>query len=540
VVLAGRSYDEVFGRFRWQIPAQYNIGVDVCDRQAADARALIYRRADGSVEEYSFGQLKKLSNKLANVFEGHGLLPGDRVGVLLPQALETAVAHIAAYKAGLVAVPLFTLFGVDALGYRLRDSGAAAIVTDGEGAARIASLRAQLPKLKLVLSIDGAGPGAGDFDTAMGRASDQYRPAATGPDDPALIIYTSGTTGPPKGALHGHRVLLGHLPGVVFPHNFFPQPGDLFWTPADWAWIGGLYDVLLPAWHYGVPVLAYRAAKFDPEEAFSLMADMGVRNSFLPPTALKLMRQVPDPGRWGLDLRSVGSGGEPLGQGLLDWGREALGVTINEFYGQTECNLVVGNCAEAMAVKPGAMGRAIPGHEVAVVDENGAVLAPGTLGNIAVRRPDPVMFLEYWNQPDATAEKFRGDWMLTGDQGRQDEEGYFWFVGRDDDVITTAGYRVGPGEVEDCLAKHPAVALAAVVGLPDPVRTERVTAFVVLKGDQTASEALATEIQSFVKTRLAAHAYPREVRFVDSLPITATGKIRRRDLRQGAMPERPA
>ncbi len=533
----GQSYAQLVDQFRWQIPGRYNIGVDVCDRQQADGLALIHLHANGLVEEYRFGQLKRLSNKLANVLVGHGLREGDRVGVLLPQAPETAVTHIAAYKAGLVAVPLFTLFGSDALRYRLADSAAAAVITDRAGAARLEDLRADLPNLKLVLSVDGPGPGATDYGAAMALATDVYAPIDTGPDDPALIIYTSGTTGPPKGALHGHRVLLGHLPGVVLPHNFFPQPGDLFWTPADWAWIGGLYDVLLPAWHYGVPVLAHRAAKFDPEEAFSLMARMGVQNSFLPPTALKLMRQVPEARRGSCRLRSVGSGGEPLGQGLLDWGREAFGVTINEFYGQTECNLVVGNCAEAMPVRPGAMGRAIPGHDVAVLGQDGEPAPIGAVGDIAVRRPDPVMFLGYWNNPKATAAKFRGDWMLTGDQGRQDEDGYFWFVGRDDDVITTAGYRVGPTEIEDCLGRHPAVAMAAAVGLPDPIRTERVTAFVVLKDGQAGSPGLAAEIQGFVKTRVAAHAYPREVRFVAALPMTATGKIRRRELRRADGPK---
>ena len=366
----------------------------------------------------------------------------------------------------------------------------------------------------------------------MEAASDRFTPVDTLAEDPAIIIYTSGTTGQPKGALHAQRVLLGHLPGVEMPHDFFPQPGDHFWTPADWAWIGGLFDVLLPAWHHGVPVLAYRFRKFDPEEAFSLMARHGVRNVFLPPTALKLMRQIPQPRqRFPFALRTVGSGGETLGPELLDWGREHLGVTVNEFYGQTECNLIVANCAALMAPRPGSMGRAVPGHDVVVLDDRGNVAHAGIEGEIAVRRPDPVMFLRYWNNREATDKKFLGDWLLTGDRCRQDDEGHFWFVGRADDVITTAGYRVGPGEIEECLMKHPAVALAAAVGIPDPLRTEVIKAFIVLKATYAPSEGLATEIQEFVKRQLAAHEYPRLLEFVDTLPMTATGKIMRGELR---------
>ncbi len=533
----GDTYDDIRARFHWRIPERYNIGWDVSDKWAdgSGRLALIYKRGDGGVDRYSFDDLARLSNRLANALVAHGVRRGDRVGILLPQAPETAIAHIAAYKLGAVAVPLFTLFGADALEYRLADSGARALVTDAGGVAKIAPLRERLPGLRLVLSVDGPGAGALGLGEEMDKAVDGFEAAATGPDDPALIIYTSGTTGPPKGALHGHRVLLGHLPGVEMPHELFPKPGDLFWTPADWAWIGGLIDVLLPSLHHGVPVLAHRFAKFDPEAAFALMAEFGVRNAFMPPTALKMMRAVPGPAaRWNLRVRSIGSGGETLGEGLLDWGRAAFGVTINEFYGQTECNLIVANCAGVMPVRPGSMGRPVPGHEVAVIDADGATVPPGVLGMIAVRRPDPVMFLGYWNKPEATAAKFVGDWLVTGDRGTVDDDGYLRFVGRDDDVITSAGYRIGPGEVEDCLLRHPAVAMAAVVGVPDPLRTQRVKAFIVAAEGRAPDAALAREIQEFVKSRLAAHEYPREVEFVASLPMTTTGKIMRRVLRDGA------
>lgn len=538
MLVRAESYEEVRRRFRWRIPERTNIGLDVCDKWAGEASrlALVHKRAPGQegpeVERYTFRDLKRLSNRLANALAARGVARGDRIGILLPQAPETAIAHIAAYKLGAMAVPLFTLFGTEALEYRLADSGARALVTDGGGLAKLAEIRDALPDLEIVLCTDGPAEGARAFHGELDKASDAFEAVDTGPDDPALIIYTSGTTGPPRGALHGHRVLLGHLPGVEFPHEFFPQEGDLFWTPADWAWIGGLIDVLLPAWHHGVPVLAHRFAKFDPEEAFRLMADFGVRNAFMPPTALKMMRRVARPReRWNYAVRSIGSGGETLGEELLDWGRETFGLTVNEFYGQTECNLVVANCAGLMPVKPGSMGRAVPGHDVAIVDERGNVLPDGESGNIAIRRPDPVMFLEYWRNRRATERKFAGDWLLTGDMGCRDEEGYFRFVGREDDVITSGGYRIGPGEVEDCLLRHPAVAMAAVIGVPDPVRGERVKAFVVLQDGVAGGAALAAELREHVKSRLAAHEYPREVAFVDSLPMTATGKIMRKDLR---------
>jgi acetyl-CoA synthetase len=260
----------------------------------------------------------------------------------------------------------------------------------------------------------------------------------------------------------------------------------------------------------------------------------------MPPTALKLMREADGaPGTRGCRLRTLASGGETLGEGLLDWGRAAFDLTINEFYGQTECNLVVGNCAGIQPVRPGSMGRPIPGHMVEIASDDGTVLPTGEIGNVGIGRPDPVIFQEYWGNPAATRAKFAGDLLLTGDLARKDDDGYLWFVGRADDVITSAGYRIGPGEVEDCLMRHPQVALAAVVGVPDPIRTEVVKAFVVVKGGGIGSDALAREIQEFVKTRLAAHEYPRAVEFVESLPMTATGKIKRRELKASELQRRP-
>ncbi len=539
---SGTTYEEIRAAFRWQVPARFNIGVACCDAWAdgSGRTALIHRHTDGRVETITFDALRAATNRLANALIAHGIAPGDRIGVLLPQVPEAAVAHLAAYKLGAIAVPLFQLFQEEALEFRLRDCGAAALVTDAVGLAKLAGIRARLPALRLVLSADGAGEGAADLHALMARASEDFTPLDSVADDPAVIIYTSGTTGSPKGALHGHRVLLGHLPGVEMPQDLFPQPGDLFWTPADWAWIGGLLDVLLPSLFHGVPVLAHRMPKFEPEAALRLMAEHGVRNAFLPPTALKMMRGLADPARFGVRPRSIGSGGETLGAELLDWGRAAFGVTINEFYGQTECNLVVASCAALMPARPGWMGRAVPGHDVAIVDADGQVQPAGTLGTIAVRRPDPVMFLGYWGDPTATAAKFAGDWLLTGDQGVMDEDGWCRFIGREDDVITSAGYRIGPGEIEDCLLRHPAVAMAAVIGLPDPLRTESVTAVVVPAAGVLPDAALARALQDHVKTRLAAHSYPRRVIFQDALPLTATGKVMRGVLRRALTKEAPA
>ena len=532
------NYDEIYRQFRWQVPARYNIGVDVCDRwaQAEPTRlAILHVRPDDSEDAVSYGALRETSNRLANVLRAHGVARGDRVGILLPQAPEVAAAHIAIYKLGAVALPIAVLFGPDALSYRLQNSGAAALLTNAQGVARIAEIRKDLPDLKLVLSLDGAGDGVLDFAAELARAASGFTAVDTAADDPAMMIYTSGTTGQPKGALHAHRVLLGHLPGIELPYFPFPQAGDRFWTPADWAWAGGLLDVLLPSLHYGVPVVARKFDKFDPEDAFALMQKTGVRNAFIPPTALRMMRAAPSPqGRYDFKLRGVASGGESLGVEALEWGKSAFGMVINEFYGQTECNLVLGSCAALGVSRPGAIGKPIPGHTAAVIGRDGNPLKVGEVGQIAVKRPDPVMFLEYWGKPEATRDKFIGDWMTTGDQGVVDEDGYFSFVGRDDDVITSAGFRIGPGEIEDCLIRHPAVALAAVVGKPDALRTEIVKAFIVLKKNHAPSDALAAEIQNFVKTRLSGHEYPREVAFIDDMPMTTTGKVIRRLLRERA------
>ncbi|MFN3483083.1 MAG: AMP-binding protein [Rhabdaerophilum calidifontis] len=532
---APASYETVLARFRWPDLAAFNIAAFCCDRHAAaepGRPAILALAADFSVSVLTFGALRAEADRLAHALERAGIRRGDRVAILLPQGRHVPVAHMAIYKLGAVALPLAALFGAEAIGYRLQDSGARLLITDSGGLAKLRAFPGAVPALERVISIDGADGDALGYDRFLEGMPERFETRACTGDAPALMIYTSGTTGQPKGALHGHRVLAGHLPGVEMHHDFLPQPDDRIWTPADWAWAGGLLNVLLPGLFFGVPVVAWPFQKFDPEAAFAMMARVSVRNAFIPPTGLRLMRNVEDPARrYGMPLRSLASGGEALGTPTFEWGREALGLPINEFYGQTECNLVLSSSAAMGVARPGMIGRPVPGHRGAVIRPEGSECAPGERGQIAIRRPDPVMFLGYWNRPEATAEKFIGDWMTTGDQGMCDPEGYIGFVGRDDDVITSSGYRIGPVEIEDCLIKHEAVALAAVVGKPDPLRTEIVTAFVTLKPGFAPGEALAESIRRHVRERLSAHEYPREVHFIDEMPLTTTGKIIRRTLR---------
>ncbi|UYN97887.1 MAG: AMP-binding protein [Enhydrobacter sp.] len=522
-------------RFRWPKPAKFNIGRAVCERQPRQALALIVENADGSVRNWTFGQLLAASSRLANALAARGVGRGDRVGVFLSQGAELALCHLAAYRMGAVALPLFTLFGEDAVEYRMANAEASAIVTDMTQLPKVLAVRERLPHLRTVIVIGAGRDGDGflDWDRLLEVASDDFATVDSDAEDPALLIYTSGTTGQPKGALHAHRMMLGVIPAMEQVLCHWPRGNEIMWTPAEWAWIAGLYDALFPAWYYGTPVLAHRFGKFDPERAFALLARHRVGVSFIPPTALKMMRQVGDPRRHGdYDVRAIFTGGEAMGEELLAWGRATFGTTISEGYGQTEMNLMLLNSPDWFEVRAGSCGRACPGRKVAIVDADGHPLPPGEEGQIAGWRDDPIVMLEYWRNPEATARKYAGDWLLTGDLGRMDEDGYVYFKSRDDDVITSGGYRIGPGEIEECLMKHPAVAMVGVVGVPDRVRTEIVKAFVQLRPGAHPTERLKADLAAFVKTRLAAHEYPREVEFVAELPLTTTGKILRRELRR--------
>ena len=513
----GMTYDSLVDGFSWEIPDRFNLGVACTDQQDPTATALVVAHRLGGVSRYTFGDLTDLSWRLAGGLTRLGVEPGDRVAMIAPQSLEVGLSHLALWRMGAVSLPLATLFGPDAISYRLSDSGAKAVIVHPDSRAKLDEAAPHLPAIEIGPEFDALCSGSG------------LRPVDTRADDPAYLIYTSGTTGPPKGALHAHRSLFGHLTGFECYYEFPPQPDDVMWTPADWAWLGGLMDALIPAWYYGIPVLTSEEERFDPAGALELMAEHRVTLAFLPPTALKMMRACgvhPSD----LSLRAIFTGGEPLGAEMLEWSEQALGCHINEGYGQTEANLVIGNCSSVWPVRPGSMGKALPGHEVAIQDEEGNRLI-GEEGEICVRAPDPVMMIGYWNKPDATAEKYRGDWLLTGDLGVEDPEGYLWFGSRKDDLITSRGYRIGPGEIEESLMTHPAVAICAVVGVPDEIRGHVPAAFVVLRSGFEPSGQLASELRNHVRTRLAAHQTPGQVNFLDDLPRTTTGKIMRRALR---------
>ena len=534
--MTGR-YDELYRSWHWNVPERYNIAQACCGRWAADRSrfALYWEDESGEAAKYTFWDIQQAANRFSNALAGLGVKRGDRVALILPQRPEMAIAYMAIFQLGAVALPLSHLFGPDALEYRMAFAGASVAVVEPTTIANLWAARDKLPDLKHVIGVGGAREaGVHVYEDLLQRSSSVFSPINTNADDAALIIYTSGTTGPPKGALEAHRLLIGNLPGFIYSHDFFPQPGDMFWSPADWAWAGGLMDALLPSWNFGIPILGYRG-RFDAEKAFYLLEKYGVRNTFLFPTALKLMMKAfPNPrSQFNISLRSVMSAGESVGVTVIEWAREQLGVTINEMFGQTEINYVVGNCQAAWPVKPGSIGRPYPGHEVAIIDESGAEVPRGELGEIAVKKnADPVFFLEYWKNEQATRDKFIGDWGLTGDQGRMDEDGYLWYQGRSDDVIKASGYRIGPAEIESCLVKHPAVANAAVIGKPDETRGQIVKAFIVLQPGQVASQKLIDEIQDHVRGRLAPYEYPREIEFIDALPMTTTGKVQRKELRK--------
>jgi acetyl-CoA synthetase len=520
VVQAGDDYRALHAGFRWRIPQRFNIGVACSDAHPPGDVALIDVAGSGA-RAWTYGELSGLSNRFANVLAGLGIERGDRVAFVLPQGISAALVHLGTYKSGAVALPLSGLFGPTALRHRLVDSRARLVVTGTLGAEVVVPVADELGVRSIV---DGDAPGS--LSELLAAASPRFAARDTAAEDPAYLIYTSGTTASPKGALHAHRSLFGNLPCMEIGNQRFPQPGDRYWTPADWSWMGGLMDAFLPTLYYGLPLVAASRPRFDPEWAADVLVRHGVRNTFLPPTALRLLKAAEVSLPRGT-LRSAISGGETLGADMLAWGSEALGVTVAEMYGQTEANLLVGNAPGVFEPRPGSMGRPYPGHDVAVVDAAGDRVAPGTEGEVALRLPDPVAFLGYFAAPAATEEKTRGGWLRTGDVARADEEGHLWFLGRSDDLIISAGYRISPLEVEQCLLAHGSVASVAVVGAPDETRGQIVKAFVVPRPHVTGDAALARELQVFVRDRLAAYEYPRTVEFVTELPETVTGKIRR-------------
>jgi acetyl-CoA synthetase len=527
------SYDELWSQIDYrtlELPERFNLGIACVDEQDPAARALTVVNPDRTHRSYTFGDVKDQANRLANVLAGLGIGKGDVVALMKPASFETAVAYMAIFRLGAVALPMSSLFGPDAIKFRINHGEAKAVVCSGENAPKVREAVASGDRaVKLIVTGGSAEAGEVAYEDALAAASADFQPVETHHEDPAFLIYTSGTTGDPKGALHAHRIAFGQIPAFQAVYEFYPEPSDVFWSPADWAWIAGLMDILIPAWFYGLPIIVDLDSAFQPERAVWLMREFAVTLTLLPPTALRVVRAADLKGG-DFALRAILSGAEVLGADLLQWTQEFFGCTVNEGFGQTEFNGLIGNCASVYPVNPGALGRAQPGTSVAVVDEAGNPVI-GQEGEIAGDRHHPLVLLEYWKNPEATKDKFINDWLLTGDLGVQDEDGYIWFVSRKDDVIKSSGYRIGPGEIEGCLGSHPAVAMAAVIGVPDERKGQAPKAFVVLKPGHEPSDELAQELRQHVRTRLAPHEVPRDVVFLDDLPKTTTGKIMRRALR---------
>lgn len=563
------NYSRMHAGFGWQVPEYFNIAQVCCARwaQQPDAAKRIAIRAHGTGAAgrfLSYAQLQSQANQASRLLAAQGVRRGDRVAIVMPQRFETAVAYMAVFQLGAVAMPLSMLFGPEALEFRLQDSEAVLAICDESSLANVQSVRAQCPALRRVVGV-GADPADLGWEAGLKAQAATFAAVQTKAEEGAVLIYTSGTTGPPKGALIPHRALIGNLPGFVCSQNWLGFDGKgnreskaVFWSPADWAWTGGLMDALLPSLYFGVPIIAFNG-RFSPELAFALMQEHGVTHTFLFPTALKaMMKAYPEPKKhFKLKLEGMMSAGEAVGDAVFAYCQEQLGVTVNEMFGQTEINYVVGNCSMngrtdggiGWPARPGSMGRPYPGHRVAVIDDDGNECAVGVPGDVAVNRfdvhghPDPIFFLGYWKKEGATRAKYTGDWCRTGDLATRDEDGYLWYQGRADDVFKAAGYRIGPSEIENCLVKHPAVINAAVVPKPDKERGAVVKAFVVLAPDFIARRPdaagargpfdaqLTAELQAHVKGKLAPYEYPKEIEFIDALPMTTTGKVQRRVLR---------
>jgi len=524
------GYDELWSQIDYRtldIPQRFNLGVACLDDHDMDARALTIIARDRSSKDYTFGDVRDRANRLANALLGLGIGRGDVVAVVNPASFETGFCYVGLWRMGAIALPLSSLFGPDALSYRLRNGEAKAVITSQANADKVREAVAGTGVTIIV--IGESQEGEYGLQQLLDGASADFTPVDTAAEDPAFLIYTSGTTGDPKGALHAHRIVFGEVPAFEAVYDFYPQPEDVLWSPADWAWIAGIMDILVPAWFYGLPVVVDLEPAFNAERAVWLMREHRITLTLLPATALRMIRAAGLPGG-DFYFRSICSGGEALGADLLAWSEEFFGAAVNEAYGQTELNGMCGNSAKVFPVKPGSLGRGLPGTIVAVLDDEGKPVI-GQSGEIAVDRHHPLTMLEYWRNPQATEEKFLGDWLLSGDLGVMDEDGYVWFESRKDDVINSAGYRIGPGEIENCLGAHEAVAMSAVIGVPDERRGQVPKAFVVLRPGFEPSDDLADTLRAHVRSRLAPHEMPREIVFIDDLPRTTTGKIMRRALR---------
>jgi acetyl-CoA synthetase len=511
-----QSYEEAVRAHRWEVPDRYNIAADVCDRHPPDKLAMIHEDSRGNVREVTWGELQSLSNRFANVLIDYGVARGTRVAMLLPPVPETAAAFLGTWKAGAILLSMSVLYGDEGIRHRLSDSQAKVLVTNAENAARI-----DPALVEHVLVLD---------DALLSGASTEFTCLDTSAEDPAQLYYTSGTTGLAKGILHAHRYILAHN---EFELCHDVQDGERFHGMGEWAWAAGICPLIGP-WRFGAVQCVYqRAGGFDPHKQLAFLSRHEVTNVFGTPTAIRSMMSIPDAAtRYPCRFRIVCSAGEPLNPEAIKWMRDQYGVTVLDYYGLSESYPLCGNFP-FMDVREGSMGRPLPGWDVQILDEDERPVAQGERGEICLRaRSNPHYPLGYWNRPEDSEEVFGGEWFHTKDAARADEDGYIWYEGRADDVIISAGYRIGPFEVESACLEHPAVAEAAAVASPDERRGYVVKAFVVLAPGFSASDELAEEIMAFVRDHLSAYAYPRRVEFVGDLPKTLTGKIRRIELRQ--------
>lgn len=539
------NYDILYNQFHWDVSGELNIAAVCCGRWAEtnpSGIAIYYEDDTGNTSKLTYSDLQAKSNQFSNLLYRLGIKRNDCIAIMLPQRMETAIAHIGCYQAGAIAMPMSVLYGPEAIEYRLQNSEATVAIADQSCLSNINEIRSQCPSLRHLIIVDCISSGSLNWDEELSKESPVFQSVKTFSGDPAILIYTSGTTGPPKGALIPHSAIIGTIPGFVASQNGYPKEGDMFWSPADWAWTGGLMDALLPALYFGQAILSYKG-RFSAETAFYLLQKYKVTNTFLFPTALRMMKKFFEHShqKYELRLRAIMTAGEAVSEEIFNWGESAFGLTLNEMFGQTEINYIVGNSAEQWPAKPGSMGRPYPGHRVAVIDDDGNIVKTGETGEIAVNRkdihgvPDPVMFIAYWKNPEATKKKFTGDWCRTGDLACMDEDGYLWYKGRADDVFKSSGYRIGPFEIENCLLQHPAIFNVAVVPKPDAERGSIVKAFIILNAGVERSKALddllIAELQNLVRGKLAPYEYPKEIEFVDELPMTTTGKLQRSVLR---------